>query len=234
MKQIKTIGVIAYPKCGEQDTLTVLEILKSLAWLLDSQYKTSLSVKLLVLQPGNILMQMGTTVIPEGVYDGQELFDLLYIPGGMGSGEATKNKAMLDLITRHYQNDKVVATNCSGISILWRSGIIGNNLITAPATVSEKLQREGANLSNPRKMWIGLPDKRLWTSAGGSGVHGSTVALVIQYFGAEVGKIVAAMWDTLPLLGDQLLELQGPDYQSNPAYEKIVQDMMQEILLPNP
>ncbi|AOM79624.1 DJ-1/PfpI family protein [Pedobacter steynii] len=233
MKQIKTIGVIAYPKCGEQDTLTVLEILKSLAWLLDSQYKTALSVKLLVLEPGNILMQMGTTVIPDGVYDGQELFDLLYIPGGMGSGEASKNKVILDLINKHYSNDKVVATNCSGISILWRSGIIANHLITAPATVSEKLVREGANLSNPRKMWIGLPEQRLWTTAGGSGVHGSTVALVVQYFGEEVGKIVAAMWDALPLFGDQLLQLQGPDYASNPAYEKIVQDMMQEMLLPN-
>lgn len=233
MKQIKTIGVIAYPKCGEQDTLTVLEILKSLAWLLDSQYKTALSVKLLVLEPGNILMQMGTTVIPDGVYDGQELFDLLYIPGGMGSGEASKNKVILDLINKHYSNDKVVATNCSGISILWRSGIIANHLITAPATVSEKLVREGANLSNPRKMWIGLPEQRLWTTTGGSGVHGSTVALVVQYFGEEVGKIVAAMWDALPLFGDQLLQLQGPDYASNPAYEKIVQDMMQEMLLPN-
>lgn len=233
MTQIKTIGVIAYPKCGEQDTLTVLEIFKSLSWLLDLKYKTSLNVKLVVFEPGNILMQMGTTVIPEVVYDGREIFDILYIPGGMGSGEASKNKTMLDLIRRHHASNKLIATNCSGISILWRSGIIGKNLITAPATVSEKLLREGANLSMPRKMWIGLPEQKLWTTAGGSAVHASTVALIIQYFGEEAGKIIAAMWDTFPHLGEALLKLEGPDYKSYPEFEKMVQDMMQETLLPN-
>lgn len=234
MATIKTIGVLGYERCGEQDTLVPWEIFKSLAWILSTQYNTQLDVKLVVLQPGNISMQMGGNVVPEIVYDGNTLYDVLYIPGGLGSGQASLNKAITGLVRKHYDSGKIVATNCSGISILWRSGIIGDTPITAPATVTKKLAQEGARLVQPRKMWVGVPDKRLWTTVGGSGVHASTVAFVIQYFGEDVGKTIAAMWDTLPQLGDALFQLEGPDYLSYPPYEKMVQDMMQETLLPNP
>jgi transcriptional regulator GlxA family with amidase domain len=233
MTSIRTIGVLAYNKCGEQDTLAPWEIFKSLAWVLGSQYKTQLDVKLIVLEPGDIIMQMGASVKPEEVYDGVTLYDVLYVPGGLGSGQASLKKGILEIVQRHHEAKKIIACNCSGISILWKAGIIGDSQITAPSTVTRRLLEEGANLSEPRKMWLGLADKRLWTTVGGSGVHASTVAFIAYYFGEEIGKTIASMWDTLPQLGQELFSPAGPAYLSYPPYEKLVQDMMEEILFPS-
>ncbi len=69
----------------------------------------------------------------DGIVDKADLFDLLYIPGGIGSGKASLDPAMLGLIRRHYEAGKVVASNCSGIGILARSGILGDNPVTCAA-----------------------------------------------------------------------------------------------------
>ena len=39
-------------------------------------------------------------------------FDLLYVPGGVGSGAMTLDARVLDLIRRHYNSGKIVASNC--------------------------------------------------------------------------------------------------------------------------
>ena len=175
MSNIKSIGVIGYHHCGEQDTMAPWEIFASLAWVL-SQSNKELSVELVGYSNEVITMQMGAQVQSQVPFDKDKRYDLLYIPGGMGSGEASKDKVLKKYILDHKADGKIVATNCSGISILWRAGILENHPITSPATVSSRLKEEGANLQEPRPMWLGLPGEKLWTVIGGSGVHPSTVA----------------------------------------------------------
>jgi putative intracellular protease/amidase len=234
-KPIERIAVLAYPRCGEQDTLVPWEILKSLAWRLQEDDHRSLQVVLLGITPDRqVTMQMGANVSTEATATAADLYDLFFVPGGMGSGDASKNEQILDLVRRHYEAGKIIATNCSGISILHRARILSDTRITAPTTVSRRLVQEGANLSDPRRMWIGVPDRRLWTTVGGSGVHGSTVAMIAHYFGRERGRDVAMMWDTLPCYGDAIFELEGPEYRSYPKYERWLQEdlNLEEILLP--
>src|SRR5262249_41508492 len=154
MKEIRSVGVIAYNRCGEQDTLVPWEILRSLAWVL-SQQKRELSVELVGVEKGNINMQMGLQVIPQSQLNPTSTFDLLYVPGGLGSGEASRDARILDLVKRHYAEGKIIATNCSGISILHRAGILEGRPITCPATVLRRLVEEGARVVSPRRMWLG-------------------------------------------------------------------------------
>lgn len=231
MTTIHSIGVIAYPRCGEQDTLVPWEILKSLAWVMSEQGRT-LEVKLVALEPGNVTMQMGLQVVPESVVGSQDLYDLLLVPGGMGSGDAARNQSLLDLVRRHYTAGKVIATNCSGISVLHRAGILEGRPVTCPPTVSNRLAEEGVQLVSPRRMWVGATDDRIWTTVGGSGVHGSAVAMIAHYFGEEYGRKISIMWDTMGALGDHLFATGGPEYGAYPAYEREVQGMFEDMLLP--
>lgn len=236
MPDIKTIGVIAYHRCGEQDTLVPYEILKHASMVLGQQTPArSLGVRLLRLRaadPELVEMQMGTRVMTDGAVADGEMFDLLFIPGGLGSGEASKDPGLLDLVRRHHAAGKVVATNCSGISILHRAGILGDTPVTSAATVSRRLLAEGANVLQPRTMWAGAKEGTIWTSAGGSGVHGSTIAMIANYFGREVGTFMGMGWDTYPAYGDAIFEERGPQYFSFPTLEAQIQDVLEDILLP--
>lgn len=234
MPEIKTVGVLAYHRCGEQDTLVPYEILKHVSMVLAEQSKT-LDVKLIRTRksdPELVEMQMGTRVRSDGYLEPNDLFDLFYVPGGLGSGVASQDPDILAAVRRHHQAGKVIATNCSGISILHRAGILGDTPVTAAATVARRLKEEGANLLQPRTMWAGKKGGTIWTSAGGSGVHGSTVAMIANYFGPDVGRYIGMGWDTYPALGDIIFEERGPNYRSFPELEAGIQDALEDMLLP--
>lgn len=103
MSDIKTIGVLGYPACSEQATITPLEILKGAALVLSQKLTPlpaggkpqDLTVQLVSMDEGNIKMQMGTQVVQDAVV-GDQTFDMLYIPGGVGSGQMTQNQRFLD------------------------------------------------------------------------------------------------------------------------------------------
>ena len=242
MKALQTAAVVGYDKCSEQDTITPLEILRGAAMVLAGQIApwkrkeppSTFDVKLVSLVPGNITMQMGTQVVANAQAGDSDLYDLLYIPGGVGSGPASLDPKMLGIIQRHYKAGKIVVSNCSGVGILARSGILGDNPVTCVAAVAPGLRKEGINVPQPRRMWIGLPEKRLWTTTGSYGVNGSTVALVSHYFGHEVGTMVSMMFDTLGGIGQQIFELEGPEFYYYPDLEAKFAAYFQPMLLPQP
>lgn len=240
MSDIRTIGVLGYTACSEQDTITPLEILKGAALVLSQKLTPlpasgspqELSVQLVSMDEGHIKMQMGTQVVPDSVVRDQT-FDMLYIPGGVGSGQMTQNQQVLDLIRRHYRAGKVVASNCSGVGILFRAGILGDTPVTCVAGIVGRLRQLGANVPEPRRMWRGAPDARLWTTTGSYGVNGSTVALVSHYFGKDVaGLTVSTMFDTLGGIGQEAFELIGPEFYTYRSLEEKLQSFWGDKLLP--
>lgn len=240
MGEVSTIGVLGYESCSEQDTITPLEVFKGAAMVLGRQINplaspgdaVALDVKLVAIEPGNVKMQMGTQVVPDAVLDASTLYDLLYVPGGVGAGAMSQDAAMLDAIRRHYVAGKIVASNCSGVGILHRAGILGDHPVTCVAAIARRLRQDGANVPDSRRMWIGNPEARLWTATGSYGVNGASVALVAHYFGRDVAVAVAMMFDAMGGISEALFELQGPEYYRHPELEATFQDFWEPMLLP--
>ena len=237
---IRSIGVLAYDKVSEQDCLTPLEIFKGASMVVSGAIAPweresapeSLEVQLVSVTPGVVTMQMGTQVVPDAALNDEKTYDLLYVPGGVGSGEMAKNERVLELVRRHHDEGKVVAANCSGVGVLARAGILGGSAITCVAAVARGLRSEGYNVPTSRRMWIGSPEERIWTATGSYGVNGSAVAIVAHYLGREVGTIVSMMFDTLSGLGDVIFEPVGPEFYEHPELEKSFQDLFEDMLLP--
>ncbi|MEU4287301.1 DJ-1/PfpI family protein [Kribbella sp. NPDC026596] len=237
---IRSIGVLAYDKVSEQDCLTPLEIFKGAAMVISGAISPweretapeSLEVQLVAVTPGVVTMQMGTQVVPDAALDDTRTYDLLYVPGGVGSGEMAKDERVLELVRRHHDEGKVVAANCSGVGVLARAGILGGSPITCVAAVARGLRGEGYNVPTSRRMWIGSPEERIWTATGSYGVNGSAVAIVAHYLGREVGTIVSMMFDTLSGLGEVIFEPVGPEFYEHPELEKSFQDLFEDMLLP--
>jgi transcriptional regulator GlxA family with amidase domain len=232
MPHVESIVFVCYPRCGEQDTLAPWEMLKSLAWVLSQRGGDPLAVALGAFGDGDVTMQTGGVIGVERELTPDSRADLLYVPGGIGSGEATKDKHIRDLIRAHNSEGRWVATNCSGISILHRAGILRDTPVTAAATVSRKLAREGVNVQQPRTMWECVPERKIFSAAGGSAVHPSTIALVWSLYGQELATTLAVMWDTLGAHGQALFDLEGPDMGQYPNEEAKLQDDWEDDLLP--
>ncbi len=242
MTNIESIAVLAYEKCSEQDTITPLEIFKGASMVVSGAIApwqrevapSKLDVKLVSLNPGVVTMQMGTQVIPDAALDDDRLYDIFYVPGGVGSGALATDDRVLKLIRRHHEEGKVVAANCSGVGVLARAGILGSAPVTCVAAVARGLRAEGINVPVGRRMWIGNPEERIWTATGSYGVNGSAVALVAHYLGREVGTIVSMMFDTLSGIGDAIFDEQGPEFYQHADLEESFQDYFQAMLLPEP
>jgi transcriptional regulator GlxA family with amidase domain len=241
MSEISTVAVVGYDKCSEQDTITALEILRGAGMVLDGTIaplpspapSRKLTVRLVNTVPGNITMQMGTQVVSDGMLADHDLFDLLYIPGGIGSGKMTKDKPLLDAIREHHSAGKIVAANCSGVGILFRAGILGDHPVTCVAAVARRLRSYGVDVPQARRMWESSPDGKVWTASGSYGVNGATVALVSYLFGPDVAKTVSMMFDTYGGLGEQIFSRTGPEYFFHPTLEADFQNYFEELLLPD-
>ncbi len=239
---VESIGVLGYDKVSEQDMITPLEIFKGAAMVVAGNIApwqrevppAKLDVKLVSAKPGVVTMQMGTQVIPDAMLDDDQLFDILYVPGGIGSGAIATDERILSLIRRHHEAGKVVAANCSGVGVLARAGILGDTAVTCVAAVARGLRTEGVNVPEHRRMWVGDPEARIWTSTGSYGVHGGAVALVAHYLGREVGTIVSMMFDTLGGLGEVIYETVGPEFYQHNELETTFQDYFEAMLLPAP
>jgi len=238
-QQVKTIAVLGYDKCSEQDTITPLEIFRGAGMVLSGGInpipltgpKQTIDVKLLNTKPGNITMQMGTQVIADAEL-GDELYDLLYLPGGVGAGEITQDKKVLDAIREHHAKGKIVAANCSGVGILFRAGVLGTEPQTCVAGVARRLRSEGANIPDARRAWEKSSDGLIWTASGSYGINGATVAMVSHLYGEQVGMMVAMMFDTYAGLGEQIHADAGPEFYNHPEIEAKYQDFFEEMLLP--
>ena len=238
--RIRSIAVLAYDQVSEQDSITPLEIFKGAAAVEGGQISpwqreaapAELDVKFVGLNPGVVTMQMGTQVVTDAGVTDADLYDILYIPGGVGSGALATDPRALALIRRHHEEGKVIAANCSGVGVIARAGILGDTPVTCVAAVARGLRAEGFNVPQGRRMWVGRPEERIWTFTGSYGVNGGAVALIAHYLGREVGTIVSMMFDTLGGIGNVVFDELGPEFYQHPELEETFQDYFQPMLLP--
>lgn len=231
MQSIKSILVLAYPNAGEQDLLAPWELLRALAWD-TAQRGDKLDVVLGSFGDGPVATHMGTAVQPERRIEADERFDLVYVPGGIGAGEQSKNAALLDFLRAHHAEGRWLAANCSGMGLLHRAGVLDGIEVTSSATLARRLAAEGTRVASPRRAWKIVPEQKIFSAGGAGTVHPSTIALVWHLFGEAAGRGLAAGWDTLPLHGDSLFSLTGPVMHDDEAVKRGLQDSWEDVFLP--
>jgi transcriptional regulator GlxA family with amidase domain len=139
---------------------------------------------------------------------------------------------VLRFVRDHHAEGRWVAGNCAGMGVLHRAGILDGVEVTAPATLARRLQAEGTTIASPRRAWKIDPERRIFSAAGAATVHPSTIALVWHLFGDQAGRELAANWDSLPLHGENLFALDGPEMKDDPATKAAVQASWEDVLLP--
>lgn len=230
MSDVTNILFLAYPNAGEQDLLAPWELFKALSFDLAASGET-LNITLGSFDGGLVTTHMGAQIQTEKI-DPADRYDLIYVPGGIGGGRASHDPQILDFIRAHHEEGRWVAANCAGVGVVFRSGILDGVTFQAAAVLGRRLRELGADVAEPRRAWSVLPESKVFTAGGAATVHPSTIALIAHLYGPERARALATSWDTLPLHGESLFELEGPLSNDDPITKAQIQDGMEKVFLP--
>ena len=232
MKTPQSILFLAFPNVGEQDLFAAWELMRATALNLSYQNQT-LEVGIGSFDGGMLSTHMGAHIDSQRRITASDRFDVLYVPGGIGAGAASKDARVLELIRAHHAEGRWVAANCAGVGVLHRAGILNGLEITSPASLARRLPALGANVMSPRRAWKVDADKRIFTSGGAATVHPGTIALVRALLGEPVSRSLAQSWDTQALHGESLYSDLGPVMNDDADATKALQDQLEMVFLPD-
>ncbi len=129
---------------------------------------------------------LGTSPLPAA----SDRIDTLVLPGGRGSEEAARDKALLAWIRRTAPRCRRVATVCSGAFVGAAAGLLEGRRVTTHWARARHLAEAYPGLSvDPDPIYI--RDGKYWSSAGVTAGIDLALALVQEDLGVDVAQTVA-------------------------------------------
>jgi transcriptional regulator GlxA family with amidase domain len=116
--------------------------------------------------------------------------DLLIIPGGWGTRKESKNKVLLSWIGNQFTNYRLIASVCTGSSLLGKAGLLDGRDATTHWRAFDFLQESAPKARVLKNVRFTLTEP-IFTSAGVSAGIDLALRIVSHYFGTEVGKATA-------------------------------------------
>ena len=116
--------------------------------------------------------------------------DLLIIPGGWGTRKESKNKILVNWISNQFTNDRLIASVCTGSSLLGKAGLLDGRDATTHWRAYDFLKESAPKariLKNVRFTLI----EPIFTSAGVSAGIDLALRIVSHFFGTEIGQATA-------------------------------------------
>ena len=117
--------------------------------------------------------------------------DLLIIPGGWGTRKESKNRILVNWIGNQFTNDRLIASVCTGSSLLGKAGLLDGRDATTHWRAFDFLQESAPKariLKNVRFTLI----EPIFTSAGVSAGMDLALRIVSHFFGTNIGQATAS------------------------------------------
>lgn len=117
-------------------------------------------------------------------------FDILLIPGGMGTRTEVDNDACIDWIASHSSRASYIASVCTGSALLAKAGVLNGKKATTNKVAFSWVCAQG-----PETEWIAkarwVKDGNVFTSAGVSAGIDMSLALIQEIWGAAKAEEIA-------------------------------------------
>jgi len=116
--------------------------------------------------------------------------DLLIIPGGWGTRKESKNKILVNWISNQFTNDRLIASVCTGSSLLGKAGLLDGRDATTHWLAFDFLQESAPKVRILKNVRFTLIEP-IFTSAGVSAGIDLALRIVSHFFGTEIGQATA-------------------------------------------
>lgn len=132
----------------------------------------------------------GLRLTPDITISEYQNLDILIIPGGWGTRKESKNKILLKWISDQYSDDKLIASVCTGSSLLGKAGLLDGRDATTHWRAFDFLKESAPNSRILTNVRFTLTEP-IFTSAGVSAGIDLALRIVSHFFGTEIGQATA-------------------------------------------
>jgi len=179
---MRTLGVLLFEGFELLDVFGPLEMFG----MLDDDFEIRL-----VSQSAPVV---GTGAGPRSVIDDHfaddRAYDILMVPGGMGTRREVDNPPVLDWLKKAAARAEIVASVCTGSALLARAGVLDGRKATTNKNAFDWVVSQGPKVDWQRRArWV--EDGRFFTSSGVSAGTDMALALIARLSGIDQARQVA-------------------------------------------
>ena len=140
---------------------------------------------------GPIKSSGGPCAMAEATMSASTSFDVLLIPGGIGTRKEMNNPQFMTELKRLADASRIVATVCTGSLLLAKTGLIDGRKATSNKRVFQEVTSYAPNVNWVAKArWV--EDGKYLTSSGISAGMDMTLALIAKLRGRETSLQIAS------------------------------------------
>lgn len=189
----KTIGILLF---DDFETLDVFGPVQMLGRLPDHRLAT-------VSPSGKPARSyQGIATVADHGFDDAPAFDVLLVPGGMGTRTGVDDPAMLRFIARQSAGAEWVASVCTGAALLARAGVLYGRRATTNKAAFDWVAAQSDKVDWQRRArWV--VDGRFMTSSGVSAGTDMALALVAALYDRATADAIARraeyVWNDDPM-----------------------------------
>ncbi len=180
---MRRLGALIFPGFEMLDLYGPLQMLGLL--------REHFTITLVAEQAGPVPSNGGPQSLAERSLQEAEHFDVLLVPGGMGTRREVDNPLLLSWLARMGEEAEVVSSVCTGAALLARSGLLEGRRATTNKRAWAWATAQGPNVDwQPKARWV--EDGRFWTSSGVAAGIDMALALIASLVDAETAESLAA------------------------------------------
>ncbi len=178
----RTVGVLLFPDFELLDVFGPLEMFG----MLDEDF----TIRLVAENASEIASKQGPrSRIDDHFADGRH-YDILLLPGGMGTRREVENDALLHWLVDAAGRAEIAASVCTGSALLARAGLLDGRRATSNKVAFDWVRSQGPKVDwQPRARWV--EDGKFFTSSGVSAGMDMALALIARLCGSERAREVA-------------------------------------------
>ncbi|MEJ2382647.1 MAG: DJ-1/PfpI family protein [Gammaproteobacteria bacterium] len=139
---------------------------------------------------GPVPSRQGPKAIADYAFPEKRQYDMLLVPGGMGTRKEVDNPALLNWLRQHAAGAQYVTAVCTGSALLARAGLLDG----VRATTNKK-SFGWATSQGPKVNWVRqarwVEDGRFFTSSGVSAGMDMALAVIAKLLGPETADTIA-------------------------------------------
>ena len=132
----------------------------------------------------------GLRLTPDVTFDDCPELDLLLVPGGLGTRKEVHNTALLKWILSKASRTRLIASVCTGSSLLGKAGLLDGRNATIHWRAFDFLSSCAPKAHIKRNVQFTLDDP-IFTSAGVAAGIDMALRIVSHFFGSKVGQSTA-------------------------------------------
>lgn len=179
---MRTIGALIFPGFELLDLFGPLQMFG----LLEQRFE----IKLIANNIEPIKSNQGPSALADMALDESINFDILFVPGGVGTRREVENERLLAWLRKTAANAEYVLSVCTGSALLARAGLLDGKQATTNKAAFSWVESQGPKVSwQKQARWV--EDGNTITSSGVSAGIDMSLAAIARMHGNDIAIKVA-------------------------------------------